>query len=78
MKTAVSIPDDVFRDAERLARRLKTSRSQLYSHALREYVDRHSADQITEALNKVYAEPSDETDAFVAEAARQTLDRETW
>ena len=42
MKTAVSIPDDVFEEAERLATELKTSRSQLYSRALQEFVARHA------------------------------------
>ena len=53
MKAAVSVPDDVFADAERLAKRLKKSRSQLYSHALREFVARHSDDRVTEALDEV-------------------------
>ena len=53
MKTAISVPDEVFAEAERLARVLKKSRSQLYSHALREYVARHAADQVTETLNRV-------------------------
>ncbi len=43
MKTAISIPDDVFKVAERLARRTKKSRSQLFSDAVREYVARHAA-----------------------------------
>jgi predicted transcriptional regulator len=51
MEIAISIPDDVFADAEKLARALKKSRSQLYSHALKEYVARHAADQVTEALD---------------------------
>lgn len=42
MKTAVSIPDDVFEEAERLAMDLQTSRSQLYSRALRELVASHA------------------------------------
>ena len=41
MKTAISIPDDVFQGAERLARRTKKSRSQLFSDAVREYISRH-------------------------------------
>jgi len=44
MKTAVSIPDDVFEKAERHARRMGKSRSQLYNHALAEYVARHAPD----------------------------------
>ena len=51
MKTAISIPDDVFTRADALARELKQSRSQLYTRAVREYVARHSADEVTAALN---------------------------
>jgi metal-responsive CopG/Arc/MetJ family transcriptional regulator len=42
MKTAISIPDEVFEEAERLAIELQTSRSQLYSRALQEFVARHA------------------------------------
>jgi metal-responsive CopG/Arc/MetJ family transcriptional regulator len=78
MKTAVSIPNDVFEGAERLARRSGKSRSQLYSDALKEYVARHAPDQITEALNRVCAELEDPQGAFVSSAAWQTLRRSEW
>jgi metal-responsive CopG/Arc/MetJ family transcriptional regulator len=78
MKTAVSIPDDVFEGAERLARRTKRSRSRLFSDALKEYLARHAPDKITEAMNKACAEVDDEKDAFVSTAARQTLERSEW
>jgi metal-responsive CopG/Arc/MetJ family transcriptional regulator len=78
MKTAISIPDDVFAEAERLARALKKSRSQLYSHALREYVARHAADQVTEALNHVCGEIQAADDDFAKAAARRTLRRSSW
>lgn len=77
MKTAISISDDVFSDAEKLARRLKQSRSQLYSQAVREYVARHSAETVTEALDAVCAEVSPESD-FTTTAARHTLNRSDW
>lgn len=77
MKTAISIPDDVFSDAEKLARRLKQSRSQLYSRAVREYVARHSAETVTEALDAVCAEASPESD-FATTAAKHTLKRTDW
>jgi hypothetical protein len=77
MKTAISIPDDVFADAERLARRLKTSRSELYSRALREYVARHGSDHVTETLDRLYAEiPPEKT--FATTVARRTLRRSAW
>jgi metal-responsive CopG/Arc/MetJ family transcriptional regulator len=78
MKTAVSIPDDVFRGAERLARRSRKSRSQLYSEALKEYVARHAAEEVTEALNRVCDEVGDQQAPFLASAARRILDRTEW
>jgi metal-responsive CopG/Arc/MetJ family transcriptional regulator len=78
MKTAVSIPDDIFQTAERLARRMKKSRSELYSRALSEYVSRHSPDEATEAMNAALNEIGDATDAFVAAAARKALERAEW
>ena len=64
MKTAVSIPDEVFESAERLARRTKKSRSRLFSDAVREYVARHT--------------PAEVADEFVSLAARRTLERNEW
>jgi predicted transcriptional regulator len=78
MKTAVSIPDAVFRGAERLARRTKRSRSRLYSDAIAEYVARHSPDAITEATNRVCEELADAKDDFVASAAYRILERTEW
>src|SRR5207245_3739515 len=46
MKTAVSLPDDVFDQAERLARRLRKSRSALYREAIAEYVARHEPEAL--------------------------------
>jgi len=78
MKTAISIPDDVFTNAEKLARALKKSRSQLYCHALKEYVARHAPDQVTEALDRVCGDRPPADNAFAKAAARQTLRRSEW
>ena len=78
MKTAVSIPDDVFEEADHLAKRLKKSRSQLYSLALREYVARHAPDHVTEAMDRACAEVGEGVDAFVSSAARRVLERSVW
>jgi len=51
MKTAVSIPDDIFNEAETLAKELKTSRSDVYARALAAFVGDHSADRVTQAMN---------------------------
>ena len=78
MKTAVSIPDEVFHGAERLARRARKSRSRLYGDALREYLARHAPDEVTEAMNRAVAELGDATDPFVTAAARSTLESSEW
>jgi predicted transcriptional regulator len=78
MKTAVSIPDEVFRGAERLARRSKKSRSQLYSEAIRDYVARHASDEVTEAVNRVCDQLGDQKDPFLVSAARHVLARSEW
>ena len=78
MKTAVSIPDEIFKGAEQLARRTKKSRSQLFSDALKEYVQRHAAEEVTEAMDRVLAEVGEATDEFVSSAARRTLQRTEW
>ena len=78
MKTAVSIPDDVFEEAERLAMDLQTSRSQLYSRALREFVARHAPDRLTEAMNRVVDVVGSEIDEFSQRASRRVLEQVEW
>ena len=78
MKTAVSIPDDVFEGAERLARRTNRSRSRLFSDALKEYLARHTPDKITEAMNKTHTQIGEEQDSFVSSASRRVLERSEW
>lgn len=78
MKTAVSLPDDVFEDAERLARRLKKTRSQLYSEAVREYVARRHPTLVTAKLNEVVRPLRGPRDTFPTAAARSVLERVDW
>jgi predicted transcriptional regulator len=82
MKTAISIPNDLFDGAERLARRTRRSRSRLFSDALREYLARHAPDKITEgmdqALDEIGEGMEEEKDPFVSSAARRTLEQTEW
>lgn len=78
MKTAVSIPDDIFEKVERLARRARRSRSELFSAALREYVARYAPDEVTEAMDRVCDEVKNQNDAFVSIAAHRVLERTEW
>lgn len=78
MKTAISIPDEVFKRAEKLARRLGISRSQLYSQAVEKYVNKHRPEAITNAMNRVLDEVGDARDAFVSSAAHRVLEGTEW
>jgi metal-responsive CopG/Arc/MetJ family transcriptional regulator len=78
MKTAVSLPDDVFHAAERQARRTKKSRGQLYAEALREYLARHAPDEVTAAMTRVVAKLGGPSGPFVSEATRRVLRQTEW
>ncbi len=78
MKTAVSLRGEVFADAERLARRLKKSRSKLYSDAIAEYVARHDPELIVEKLNETCGRLGEPGDEFVTAASRRVLERSDW
>jgi predicted transcriptional regulator len=78
MKTAISLPDAVFRDAERLAKRLRKSRSQLYREAVLEYVARHDPEAVTAALDAVASELDTRPEPLVARAASAVMERSEW
>lgn len=77
MKTAISIPDELFAQADKLASQAKTSRSDIYARAIAEYLDRHMPENVTEQMNRALAEV-EQDDSFVARAGRKTLGRSQW
>ena len=79
MKTAISIPDLIFQSAERAAKRLKLSRSQLYAAAVAAYVERHRESSVTEKLNEVYADADTSlVESGLAAAQLRSIARERW
>lgn len=78
MKTAVSIPDDLFRQADELASQLGKSRSELYREALADYVSRREPGAVTRALNALNDQISAESDDLAVQTARRTLERSEW
>ena len=79
MKTAVSLPDELFHAAERHARRSSRSRSRLYADAIAEYLTRHAPDEVTEAMDRVVDRVgATATDEFVARATQNMLERSEW
>lgn len=80
MKTAISIPDAVFEEAERLARQRGLSRSELYATAVAEYVRSQKVLGVRERLDAIYgAHPEEsELDAVTRALQRRSLSNETW
>jgi metal-responsive CopG/Arc/MetJ family transcriptional regulator len=80
MKTAVSVPGDLFARADRLARAKGKSRSQVYSAALSEYLARHAPEEVTEAVNRAMQDLGEASapDTFVSKAARRRLESADW
>jgi len=86
MKTSVSIPNGLYAEAERLARRTRKSLSRLFGDAVAEYLARHypdnSPEEITAAMDRFCSDlgkaESGNNDEFVASAARRTLHECEW
>jgi metal-responsive CopG/Arc/MetJ family transcriptional regulator len=78
MKTAISIPDDLFAMAEQLAARFGVSRSELYATAIREYVAAHHYDRVTERLNAIYDQEPSNLDPALMELQVRSLPPEEW
>jgi metal-responsive CopG/Arc/MetJ family transcriptional regulator len=79
MKTAISVPDDLFDAAERTAKRLGLSRSELYQRAVASFLERQSDTLVTNALNEVYqSERTGQLDPLLDRMQRATLAREDW
>jgi len=78
MKTAISLPERIFREAERFARRVRKTRSRLYTEAIAEYLARHAPNDITDSMNQVCDRFGVTVDEFQAKAARNLLKKESW
>ncbi|MGB7761474.1 MAG: hypothetical protein WBL61_16710 [Bryobacteraceae bacterium] len=78
MKTAVSVPDHLFRMAEITARRLRVSRSELYARAIAEFLKGQQRDAITERLNDLYSQHPAKVDAGLHRAQLKSLPKDAW
>jgi metal-responsive CopG/Arc/MetJ family transcriptional regulator len=77
VKTAVSIPDPIFEAADRLARRRRISRSELYALALARLLEHDESSSITERLDDVYRTRPSELDPALAALQAFAVD-EDW
>lgn len=77
MKVAISVPDRVFEEADRVAKRLRVSRSRVYSQAIEEFVKKHQQKSVREALDAVYRGQVAGLDPVLTDLQAQAL-REKW
>jgi metal-responsive CopG/Arc/MetJ family transcriptional regulator len=80
MKTAISIPDSLFSAADRLAKRLGISRSELFQRAMQEFLRENKSRGVTEALNQVYGKGREkaELDPVLAKLQAASIPKEDW
>ena len=78
MKTAISIPDPIFHEAESMARRMGMSRSEFYRRAVEEYMESHRHGAVREALDAVYGDESSAVDDVLAQMQFASLPEEDW
>jgi len=78
MKTAISLPDSVFEEAESLAQQLGISRSELYTKALQAYLQKYNRQQIETQLNEVYSQESSQVDSALAKMQFLSLPSDNW
>ena len=82
MKTAVSLPDKLFKQAEKTAAKLGIPRSQLFAQALEEFIEHHRSDYVTEKLNEIYSKENSKIDSSLMKMQEKVLlnedQGETW
>ena len=78
MKTAISIPDDIFISADHLAKRLNMSRSEFYTQAIRQYVVECRHTGVKEKLDEVYASENSSVDQTLLNAQAVSIPGEEW
>lgn len=77
MKTAISVPNDVFELSERLAKKLKVSRSKIFAMGVKKLAEEHD-DEVTARLNEVYSKEDSSVDPVLFKMALMSLPREEW
>ena len=78
MKTAISIPDNIFLAADQYAKSQGVSRSQLYTKAVAQFLEQHMSDQITKQLDEVYSSEPAKLDKTLAMIQFVSIEKEEW
>ncbi len=72
VKTAISIQKSLFEQAEKVARKMKVSRSRLFALALEDYIHREESRELLAKINAAYADEPDSAEQTFRRKARGT------
>ncbi len=78
MKTAISIPAPIFKTAEQVAKELGISRSELYTKAIKEFLETYHHTDITRELNEIYADEPSQLDRELNKIQSASIQEEDW
>jgi len=82
MKTAISLPDRLYEEAEKTAQYMGLPRSQLFAKALEEFIQRHNRQKITEKLNEIYTKNTENEFRHISnsglESIRELTRNDSW
>ncbi|MBI5307310.1 MAG: hypothetical protein HZB37_02970 [Planctomycetes bacterium] len=78
MKTAISIPEQIFNTAEQIAKELGLSRSELYTKAIKEFLETYHHANVTQKLNKIYVDESSQLDQGLSKIQSISVLEEDW
>lgn len=71
VKTAISLPRDLFERAEALAHKMPVSQSRLFALAVEAFIQNHENQQLLNELNAAYGDAPDATEQMILERTRQ-------
>ncbi|MBM4325076.1 MAG: hypothetical protein FJ115_16085, partial [Deltaproteobacteria bacterium] len=71
MKTAISIPDEVFKEVDRFSKEHQYSRSEVFVMAVKEFLEKLKSQQLLNALNEVYSEPESLEETTLREESKR-------
>jgi len=78
MKTAISVPNDIFELSEKLAKKLKVSRSKIFAMGVKKLAEEHDDDDVTARLNEFYEKERAEIDPVIMKMAALSLPKDEW
>jgi len=78
MKTAISVPSDVFQLSEKLAKKLKVSRSAIFAMGVKKLAEEHDEDEIIAQINRVCKKVNTSVDPVLFQMAMLSLPKDEW